>query len=103
MKVMAKTLASFTISMAILLFSVPTGSAGETHQYYRHIELDGSYNLVGRYPVDKKDANSVNCYRFTYDEDGRLIKVEYTKGGRLAIDPYFEVAQIILSMARGGR
>jgi|GEM_PF-4435340 len=92
----AYKIGSVIVVGAVVLLGITTFSfAVEQADYYRHIMLDGTYSIVGRYPVDDELADEVNCYHFVYDDSGRVLKVEYFKGGSLAIDPYFGVAQIV--------
>jgi len=83
------------------VFLLIEGCTKKPANYYRKIELDGRYSIVGRYPVPDKIANKVNCYHFIYDEKGKLIKVEYLKSGKLQNDPYFGVARIIIEYSEG--
>ncbi len=89
------------ITIAFLFSFALLGLAEEKANYYRHITVDGTYSIVGRYPIDDELADEVNCYHFVYDNIGRLRKVEYLECGNLSIDPFFEVAQVSIEYEQG--
>jgi len=61
--------------------------------YYKQVILDSEYVINGVRKVEGR--GSINCYKFSYDNEGRLISVTYPgKKGKLERDPYFEVANI---------
>ena len=69
--------------------------------YYRHASLDERYGIIGKYPVSEDLANRINCYRFAYNKDGELVKIDYLKEGRNAKDPLFRAAQITIVQKKG--
>jgi hypothetical protein len=54
-------------------------------EYYRHLQFSESpYDIEkGTYPLTPKEAGSVNSYKFTYDNSGRLISVEFVRNNLL--------------------
>ena len=81
------------LSFAILLIS--TGFLNKRdHKFYRHVSVDGKYEIVGNYQLNERYAKRINCYRFTYNKKGTLIKIMYLKGGKISSDPYWGIAKI---------
>ncbi|MCP4581500.1 MAG: hypothetical protein GY839_07755 [candidate division Zixibacteria bacterium] len=64
-------------------------------RYYRHIDIEGREPVIGMYEINSEIAERVNCYRFTYDKEERLSKVEFLKDMKLAANPFNGVAVII--------
>lgn len=54
-------------------------------EYYRHIQFSETpYDVEkGTYPITENDAKNVNSYKFTYDDSGRLISVEFVRNNVL--------------------
>ena len=54
-------------------------------EYYRHLQFSETpYDTEqGTYPITAEDANSINSYKFTYDDSGRLLSVEYVRNNVL--------------------
>jgi YD repeat-containing protein len=54
-------------------------------EYFRHLKFSESpYDIeTGTYPISPDEAANTNSYKFTYDDNGRLISVEYGRGGQL--------------------
>jgi YD repeat-containing protein len=69
--------------------------------YYRHAYLDERYNITGKYPVSADLASRINCYRFAYNKNGELVKIDYLKEGRNVRDPLFRTAQITIVRKKG--
>jgi len=71
--------------------------------YYGHIELNGRYEIVGRFPIPDEMAQKVNCYHFFYDDSNQLIKVEYLKRGKLSEDEVFGfgITRVIIERSEG--
>jgi YD repeat-containing protein len=69
--------------------------------YFRHVFIDGTNAIIGKYPVRDSIAKKINCYHFVNDITGRLIKVEYIQCGKLSKgnDLGF-VSQIIIEYSR---
>ncbi|OQX29996.1 MAG: hypothetical protein B0D92_00750 [Spirochaeta sp. LUC14_002_19_P3] len=76
---------SFTLAAAVL-------SAGDL--WYRALDIDAYENMVGRYQLTPAEANEVNAYRFTYNEDGRLTRIVYQNSGRALPVPRYGVQRI---------
>jgi len=81
-----------------LFFAILLISAGflnkRDHKFYRHVSVDGKYEIVGNYQLNERYAKRINCYRFTYNKKGTLIKIMYLKGGKISSDPYWGIAKI---------
>ena len=77
------------------------GCADEQTNYYRQIEIDGKYDILGKTPIAAEDISKVNSYHFIYDDQGTLREIEYLKSGNKAIDPNFGVARIIFDYSKG--
>lgn len=85
-----KFLKTFWIALfAVVLFSCnqkPSQSeADENVKYYRHIQFsETSWDVEsGIHPLTAKEAESINNYKFTYNENKQLIGVEYNRNGVL--------------------
>jgi hypothetical protein len=50
-------------------------------EYYRHLQFSETpYDLEkGTYPLTPDEAKTINSYKFTYDNTGRLLSVEYVR------------------------
>ena len=64
-------------------------------RYYRHVEIDGRYSIEGRYPVTEELAKKINCYRFVFDDRGKISRIEYLRNGKPALDNKLGVASIV--------
>ncbi len=73
----------------------------ETSSRYRHVELDGRYDIIGRYPVDEATCAAINCYRFSHDAEGRLVRIKYRASQRPAADPFFGAAEVRIEHSAG--
>ena len=78
-----------TILLGIGLFSCTGNSAKKSiHsgvEYYRAIQFSETpYDIEkGIYPLTAKEASAINNYKFTYDETGRLLSVEFGRNNVL--------------------
>jgi YD repeat-containing protein len=54
-------------------------------EYYRHIQFSETpYDIEkGTYPLTENEAKGINSYKFTYDNSGRLLSVEFVRNGLL--------------------
>ncbi|ETZ18210.1 putative membrane associated protein [Borrelia duttonii CR2A] len=50
--------------------------------YYKFVDYDIDYKIIGKYEINKEDAEEEYGYRFTYN-DGKLVVVDYI--GKLSI------------------
>jgi len=82
---------SFRIFPVILLLSVLiTGCKSSTQglakktgvEYYRGLQFSETpFDIErGRHKLTPDEARNINSYKFTYDESGRLVSVEYVRG-----------------------
>ncbi len=66
-------------------------------KYYFNIDLDyfsSHYEFAGTGELTEEQAQHANCYRFSYNGDGKLQQIEYLRAGVGGFDPVFGVAQI---------
>jgi YD repeat-containing protein len=54
-------------------------------EYYRNLQFSETpYDLEkGTHPITAEQAKTINSYKFTYDNTGRLLSVEYERNGVL--------------------
>lgn len=74
--------------LAIGLFScqTKTGPTGQENvKYYRNLLFtETPWNIeTGTHPITAEEAKAINNYKFTWDDDNRLVSVEYNRGGVL--------------------
>ena len=84
----------------------PAASAAPTlfvaaPKYFFNIDLDSHYQFAGTGELTEEQAVRANCYRFTYDADGKVAQIEYLRAGKGEPDPVFNVAQIAIEQAPG--
>ena len=64
------------LTAILLLFPILSGAAPKS-EYYRHFYLDPvSHTYLGQYPVNEQICATAICARFSYDEKGRVSKIE---------------------------
>src|ERR1700683_3235639 len=63
-------------------------------RYFFTIDLDPRYQIVGVGELTSDEAAKANCYRFLYNPNGRLRRVEYLRAGDPQPDPLFGVERI---------
>lgn len=76
-----------TLALALLIaVSSCTGNAKKSNlssgvEYYRALQFSESpYDLEkGSHPLSQEEAKKVNSYKFTYDDSGRLLSVEFVR------------------------
>jgi YD repeat-containing protein len=54
-------------------------------EYYRHLQFSETpYDIEkGTYPLTEAQAKNISCYKFTYDNSGKLISVEFVRNNLL--------------------
>ena len=62
--------------------------------YFFTVDLDPRYQFVGTGALTEEDAASADCYRFTYNSDGKLQEIEYRRAGVPMPDPLLGVQRI---------
>src|SRR5437879_6570343 len=67
---------------------------------YPQIFLDSRYAIQGTSRESAAALQDSNCYHFVY-QDGRMVRVDYRRGGRLSPDPTSGVATIRLDHPEG--
>lgn len=85
------------IYLGLIIISVLTSCQQKHADYYRFIDHDPRFNIIGRVPVDEKIVQKVSCYHFYYDDLKNVIKVEFLNNGELAEDEENGVAIIKIS------
>jgi len=61
--------------------------------YYRHITIDGSEEILGRYPIDRETALKSKHYRFE-SQAGKTTRISYYDRNKPARDDFFGVSVI---------
>jgi hypothetical protein len=70
-------------------------------RYYFSIDIDPRYQIVGTGVLPPELAPHANCYRFSYDAEGKLKRVEYYRAGVASPDPLFQVPRIDFDYQKG--
>jgi len=70
-------------------------------QYFYAIELDPTYQIIGKGPLTEETAAKAKCYRLTYDEADKLKEVDYLSAGTPAPDPFLGVSSIVIEHQPG--
>jgi len=86
-----------SIGQAICAPPAPTPSATilpSQPRYYFNIDLDPRYQIVGVGALTETTAALANCYYFTYDNSGKLQRIEYKRAGAPCPDPFFQATRI---------
>ena len=68
---------------------------------YAYIYFDGRYGIRGVAEASPEQARQGPCYRFTYDRDGQIARIDYRQGEQLLPDPVFGVATIRFQRSAG--
>ncbi|MEI6050279.1 MAG: hypothetical protein WCS03_15355 [Bacteroidota bacterium] len=81
--------AILTLVFGIIIVSC-TGKTNQKNlhsgvEYYRHLQFSETpYNIEkGTYPLSAGEAESINSYKLTYDNSGRLLAVEFVRNNLL--------------------
>ena len=85
------------LSILLLVSFLINSCTKKPANYYKKVDIGSRHEIIGKYSVSDNMANKVSCYHFIYDKNGKLIKIEYLKGGKLQNDSYFGVAQVIIT------
>jgi len=86
---MNTTLRLLIAGLVGLIFIVSCNDTGKTAdsglEYYRQLKFSETpYDLIqGSHPITAEEAKTVNHYKFTNDESGRLVTVEFMRGDEL--------------------
>ena len=75
----------------LCIFLFASCSSEKQENYYRKVRLDGTYSIIGRFPVADELAKKIDCYRFVYNKDGQIAKIEYLEKDKITRDTYFGV------------
>ena len=76
--------------------------AGGTQSYFRKIVLLGrAERIEGRYAMSGSAWSDAKVYRFSYDDNKRLERIDYFVGGEPHPDPVFGVERIAFSYSDG--
>jgi len=90
MKMRIKVLITFFVFMLLIC-----GCSKKNANYFHRIEINGRYEIVGKYPVSEEKINNIKCYHFVYGESKKLIKIEYLVKGKLHNSEYDKFAQVL--------
>ena len=78
---------AFTIMLiAVLAFSckstAPKAESKGGVEYYRNLQFtEGPFDIEkGTHKLTPEEAKNINSYKFTYDDMGRLVSLEYVRG-----------------------
>jgi hypothetical protein len=87
MKLNHLSYAAFTMMfIAVFAFSckskAPTAESKSGVEYYRNLQFsEGPHDIEkGTHKITPEEAKIINSYKFTYDETGRLVSLEYVRG-----------------------
>jgi len=92
-------------SLSLFLFTLTTillinGCAGKSanDKYFRKVAIDGRYSIIGEYPLTPEMGNKGEAYRFLYNKQGELIRVDYLIGGKLREGSFLgnDVARVVI-------
>ena len=61
----------------LIAISICWANNSEKTNYYRNIEIDKGFNIIGKYHLSKAEAVGKNCYAITVYNDGRLQSIGY--------------------------
>jgi hypothetical protein len=66
----------------LLLFSMTINSQSKTEKYFKHLVFrETPYSLTkGRIPISNEESKTANHYKLTYDDQNRLVLIEYRYG-----------------------
>lgn len=62
--------------------------------YFFTIDFDPQYQIVGTGALTEVEAATANCYCFTYDTAGKVLRIEYHVAGTPRPDPFLQVVRI---------
>ena len=85
---MMKRVISFSYIILILaLISCQTGNktADSGVQHFRHLRFSETPfdQITGNHAIAAAEAGEINNYKFSYDDEGRLVSIEYCRGDQL--------------------
>ncbi len=92
------------LSALVLVFGMFSCQSGDKSSdsgiaYYRQLRFSETpFDLfTGNHEITADDAKKVNHYKFTYDEESRLIAVEYMRGDELLSGSSTGASRILIS------
>jgi hypothetical protein len=77
---------AFMMIVAVLAFSCKSGAPKTESksgvEFYRNLLFsEGPHDIEkGTHKITPDEAKNINSYKFTYDESGRLVSIEYVRG-----------------------
>jgi YD repeat-containing protein len=77
------------VTLVLIYFLVILNNCAnsQTTKYYYQLSVNGKSEYVGRYSIDSKIADKVNCYYITLDKAGLIKEIGYFKEGLLSKCP----------------
>jgi len=78
-------LSTFTLMLAMLSCQSGEKSTDPGIAYYRQLKFSETpFDIItGNHEITAAEAKKVNHYKFTHDDESRLISVEYMRGDEL--------------------
>lgn len=100
--IMMKTFASLSAILLLSgLFSCQSGekSAESGTRYYRHLRFSETpYDrFTGNHEITAREAKRIDHYRFSYDDQSRLVALEYMRGDELLSGSSSGASRILIS------
>jgi hypothetical protein len=93
-----------SLSVLILVLAVISCQSGNKTtdsgiRYYRHLRFSETpFDLfIGNHEITSDEAQSVNHYKLIYDEESRLISIEYMKGDELLRESSTGASRILIN------
>jgi len=65
------------------------------YKYYRQIEIDPQYNIIGKFAIDSADAQKLEHYCFYYTNK-KVSKIEFRNKSMLTKDKFFGASVILI-------
>ena len=68
------------LSFLIILLSLVFVTCSKSKpNYYKSVYLDGRSEIIGKNPISDNLANKTDCYHLVYNNEDKIVKVEYLK------------------------
>ena len=91
----------FISAVILVMTSCQSGEKSATTgtQYFRHLKFtETSYDIhTGMHPITADQSRDINHYKFTYDDQGRLINLDYCRGDVLLDESSTGAPRLVIS------